>query len=157
MTPENIEERVAELDEVDKSIVAAAENAKKEFAVAKSELQSLKALAEIEKFVRLLLEDIAKQPTTEERFSAAFAGLSSISDYTKNESARIKDRVVILNERISVLESTASYLTTRKVSLLGKKAAIERVVDGTGDPRHPEKISTIRNAEKVRKQHKSDS
>ena len=53
MTPENIEERVAELDEVDKSIVAAAENAKKEFAVAKSELQSLKALAEIEKFVRL--------------------------------------------------------------------------------------------------------
>jgi len=120
-------------------------------------LQSLKALAEIEKFVRLLMEDIAKQPTTEERFNAAFTGISSISDYTKNESARIKDRVVILNERISVLESTASYLTTRKVSLQGKKAAIERVIDGTGDPRHPEKISTIRNAEKVRKQNKSDS
>ena len=66
-------------------------------------------------------------------------------------------KVATTTERASVLESAVSFLQNRSKIYLGKRDAILRVLEGTGDPRHPEKISTIREAEKMKKQKKNDN
>ena len=83
--------------------------------------------------------------------------VKQLNEYLQNEIQKIQSRVIVATERVSVLESTVSFLQNRSNIYLGKRDAIVRVLEGTGDPRHPEKISTIREAEKMKKQKKDDS
>ena len=156
MKIEQIEERITELKDIEQSFNDTLETTKKELVEVRLDTRVLKKLEEIKSFTQTVIEGTEKTPS-ENKAEFVINAIKQLDEYVKNEIQKIQMKVVTTTERVSVLESAVSYLRNRSNSYVGKKDAIVRVLEGTGDPRHPEKISTIREAEKMKKQKKDDS
>lgn len=157
MELQQLEDRALELEEIESSFSAALDVAKKELVESQAELRVIRFIGDVEKFIKNLTEEAGKVQTTDERFTIVASGLARLAEYSRAEPIRIRDRVVATSERVAVIEGTLGMIKSRRISYLGKVEAIRRVVDGTGDPKHPEKISTVREAERVKKLRKADS
>ena len=155
MNVDQINERIAELGDIELPFINSLETTKKELVEAKLDTRVLKKLEEIKTFTQTVVEGSEK--TSVENKAEFVVNVKQLNEYLQNEIQKIQSRVIVATERVSVLESTVSFLQNRSNIYLGKRDAIVRVLEGTGDPRHPEKISTIREAEKMKKQKKDDS
>lgn len=145
------------MQELEESMTTTLEEARKEFLEAQAEMRAVRFINDIDKFLRGLVDEAAKGSTSEDRLLVLANGINKLAEYTKNEPARLRDRAVALNERVTVIEGTLTMVKNRKSSYAGRVEAIRRVVEGDTDPRHPEKISTVREAERIKKQKKIDS
>lgn len=157
MELQQLEDRALELEEIESSFSTALDVAKKELVESQAELRVIRFIGDVEKFIKSLTEEAGRVQTTDERFAIVASGLARLAEYSRAEPIRIRDRVVATSERVAVIEGTLGMIKSRRISYLGKVEAIRRVVDGTGDPKHPEKISTVREAERVKKLRKADS
>lgn len=152
-----LEDRILEIGDIEATIGGTLDASKRELLEAQAEIRSIRVLNEIEKFIRGLNDEVAKAVTQEEKLVIVASGLGKLAEYVKAEPIRLRDRVIAITERVAVLESTSGFLRDRKGTYAGRVAAINRIVEGEGDPRHPEKISTVREAERIKKQRKSDT
>lgn len=157
MELQQIEDRAIELDELEKSILETLENARKDLVDAQADTRAIRFINDIDKFLKGLVDEVSKHSTIDERFAVLANGVGKLAEYAKSEPTRLRDRAVAANEKVIVIEGTVGLIRSRKESYIGKAAAIKRVVDGTGDPKHPEKISTMREAERIKRLKKSDS
>lgn len=156
MKIEQIEERIAELKDIEQPFNDTLETTKKELIEARLDTRILKKLEEIKSFTQNVIERAENTPS-ENKAEFVINTIKQLNEYAKNEIQEIQMKVATTTERASVLESAVSFLQNRSKIYLGKRDAILRVLEGTGDPRHPEKISTIREAEKMKKQKKNDN
>ena len=156
MNIDQINERIAELGDIELPFINSLETTKKELVEAKLDTRVLKKLEEIKTFTQTVVEG-SEKTSVENKAEFVVNAVKQLNEYLQNEIQKIQSRVIVTTERVSVLESTVSFLQNRSNIYLGKRDAIVRVLEGTGDPRHPEKISTIREAEKMKKQKKDDS
>jgi len=156
MKYEEIETRVSEIEEISTMLRNTLERARSEFVESQVEMRFIRQLGEIERFAVGLLESAKKSTSQEELNSIFVTGIEKMIEHARVESTKIKEKLPAMRERVAVLESFSSFLDDKKVTLIGKKEAIERVINEEGDPRHPEKISTLREAERVRKNRKQN-
>jgi len=156
MNIDQINERIAELGDIELPFIDTLETTKKELVEAKLDTRILKKLEEIKTFTQAVIEG-SEKTSAENKAEFVISAVKQLNEYLQNEIQKIQSKVIVATERVSVLENTVSFLQNRSKIYLGKRDAIVRVLEGTGDPRHPEKISTIREAEKVKKQKKDDS
>jgi chromosome segregation ATPase len=157
MQLQQIEDRIVELTEVIGSLEENLANARHEQQEAQADMRCTKVLNEIERFIKSVNDEISRNESHDEKVKIAVGGLAKLGEFARTEPLRLRDRAIALSERVAVIEGTISFIGGRRGSYEGKAAAINRVVDGTGDPRHPEKISTVREAERIKKQRKTDT
>ena len=113
-------------------------------------------ISEVEKYLKGLSQDISRADESL-RIKIAFDGIQKLIEICSTESKKIQNRVVSLEERTKVLDGVSDFIKGRSSSYTGRLEAIERVVSGDTDPRHPEKISVVREAERIKKQKKVDN
>jgi len=155
MQYEHIDAMSAEIDVIITPIRATLEQAREESSQARASMVTLKALGELERFLKALQDEIARAPETD-KLGVSVLGIAKATDFLAGEQLKVRERAVLTNERVAVLESVVGHLTSHQNSLLTKKAAVDRVVEGDTDPRHPEKISVVREAERVKKAKKAE-
>jgi hypothetical protein len=155
MQYEHIDAMSAEIDVIVTPIRATLEQAREESSQARASTVTLKALGELERFLKGLQDEIVRAPEPD-KLRVAAQGITKATEFLTGEQLRVRERVVSTNERVSVLESVVGHLTSHQGSLLARKSAVERVVEGDTDPRHPEKISVVREAERVKKTKKAE-
>jgi hypothetical protein len=156
MKYEEIEPRIDELEEVSKTVAGTLEKAKVELSEAQIEMRFVKQLVEIEGFVSGLMNAARDSMSQEEALRSLIGGLNKIQEYVRAESQRVRERVPAMKERVAVLESLQGFMGDRKRSHVARKEAIERVAADESDTKRPERISTVREAEKLRKARKQD-
>jgi hypothetical protein len=155
MQYEHIDAMSAEIDVIVTPIKATLEQAREEASQARATMVTLKALGELERFLKGLQEEIVRAPEPD-KLRVATLGITKATEFLAGEQLRVRERTVSTNERVAVLESVVGHLTSHQGALLSRKAAVERVVEGDTDPRHPEKISVVREAERVKKAKKAE-
>jgi hypothetical protein len=155
MQYEHIDAMSAEIDVIITPIRATLEQAREDSAQARASMVTLKALGELERFLKGLQEEIVRAPEPD-KLRVAALGIAKATDFLAGEQLRVRERTVSTSERVAVLESVVGHLTSHQNSLLTKKEAVDRVVEGDTDPRHPEKISVVREAERVKKAKKAE-
>jgi hypothetical protein len=119
------------------------------------ELAFVKKFQSIEKYLNDLLEGIKNVPE-EKKVSALTEGLTTLSSFCKNEQKVLNENVIKASEKIKTLQDVVGHIDTHTMQLANKKKAIERVAFEETDPKHPEKISVQREAEKLKKSRKQE-
>lgn len=156
MQTEQIRERLQEAQEIFDVISKTRESSFSELKDAKEELRSLKVILEVEKYLKNLSLDINRADETI-RLKVAFEGIQKLIEICSTESKKLQNRVISLEERTKVLDGISDFIKGRSSSYSGRLEAIERVVSGDTDPKHPERISVLREAERIKKQKKGDN
>lgn len=155
MKIEQIEERLLEVNEIEAPFIKLLETTRNELHEVKLDARSIKHLEDIKTFSQSVIDGV-KKIDEQDKLNFAINSFKQLNEHTKSKIQEIQTRVITTTERISVLESTIEYLRNRSISYVGKKEAITRVLEGTGDPKHPEKISTLREVERIKKSKKGD-
>lgn len=156
MQTEQIRERLQEAQEIFDVISKTRESSANELKDAKEDLRSLKVISEVEKYLKNLFLDVNRADETL-RLKIAFEGIQKLIEICSSESKKLQNRVVSLEERTKVLDGISDFVKGRSSSYSGRLEAIERVVSGDTDPKHPERISVLREAERIKKQKKGDN
>lgn len=156
MKYENIEEMSAEIEALISPIRATLVQAKEDLVVARASSGSVKALGDLEKFLKGLQEEIGRTQE-QDKTKVALVGIARATEFLVAEQQKVRDRIVSSGERVTVLESVVAHVDSHRTALLTRKEAVERVMEGDLDERHPEKISVVREAERVKKTKKQDS
>lgn len=156
MKYEHIEEMSAEIETFISPIRATLVQAKEDLVVARAISGSVKPLGDLEKFLRGLQEEVGRAQD-QDKAKVALVGIARATEFLVNEQQKVRDRIVSTGERVAVLESVIAHVDSHRSALLSRKEAVERVMEGNTDERHPEKISVVREAERVKKTKKQDS
>ncbi len=156
MQTEQIKERLQEAQEIFDVISKTRESSINELKDAKEDLRSLRVISEVEKYLKSLSQDINRADETL-RLKVAFEGIQKLIEICSAESKKLQNRVISLEERTKVLDGVSDFIKGRSSSYSGRLEAIDRVVSGDTDLRHPEKISVLREAERIKKQKKGDN
>lgn len=156
MQTEQIKERLQEAQEIFDVISKTRESSINELKDAKEDLRSIKVISEVEKYLKNLSQDVYKAEDTL-KLKIAFEGIQKLIEICSAESKKLQNRVVSLEERTKVLDGVSDFIKGRSSSYAGRLEAIERVVSGDIDPKHPERISVVREAERIKKQKKGDN
>lgn len=156
MTYENIEPTISEIKSMIEPLRKTINDLELSINQANIELAITPKFANMEKYAKDMIELIKKSPD-EKKVAMAIEGFSKVSDYCRAEQKLFSDNVVKLKERQMTLKSIVENFDKHIQSLEAKKQAIERVASGDIDPKHPEKISTVREAEKLKKSKKQDN
>jgi len=154
MKYEEIEPRMAELDEVGGVVGGTLDRARNELIESQIEFRFTRQFSEIESFLSSTLLAAKEAKSQEELVSKLVSGLTKIQEYVRNESQRLRERVPAMRERVAVLESVSGFIKERKGAHESRKQAIERVTSEEESPGRPERIAVVREAEKLRKSRK---
>ena len=155
MNYENIEPTIAEIKSLIDPLKKSLNESNLSINQASAELAANPKLANMEKYAKDILELLKKTPD-EKKIAVAIEGFSKISDYCRAEQKAAADNIIKLKERQITLKSVIDYFDKHILALENRKQAIERVANDEIDPKHPEKISTIREAEKLKKSKKQE-
>jgi len=150
MNYENIDPTITEIKSSVDPLKKSLNDLDQSISQATAELSVTSKLANMEKYAKDMIDLIKKAPD-EKKIAAAVEGFSKISEYCRAEQKMMSDNVIKLKERQSTLKFVVEHFDKHIQGLEARKQAIERVANDEVDPRHPEKISTIREAEKLKK------
>jgi phage shock protein A len=150
MNYENIEPAIAEIKSLIEPLKKSLNDLEASISQASAELSVAPKLSNMEKYAKDMIELLKKTPD-EKKAAVAAEGFQKISEYCKVEQKLMSENVVKLKERQATLKSVIEHFDKHITSLEARKQAVERVANDDVDPRHPEKISTVREAEKLKK------
>ena len=149
MKIELISERLSETEEIASSILELKNSLRNSLNKAKEDSNSFKILNEIEAFTRNVIEEIKKTESDSDKLNIATANLQKLLESSRAEISNIKSKISSLEERVSVLNDIENFLNDKKNIYKGKIEAILRAADDE-KPARPEKLSTIREAKKIK-------
>lgn len=150
MNYENIEPAIVEIKSLIEPLKKSLNESELSINQAMAELSVAPKLSNMEKYAKDMI-DLLKKAPDEKKVAIAAEGFQKISEYCKAEQKLMSENVVKLKERQSTLKSVIEHFDKHVQGLEAKKQAIERVANDEVDPRHPERISTVREAEKLKK------
>lgn len=149
MKIELISERLSETEEIANSILELRNSLRNSLNKAKEDSNSFKILNEIEAFTRNVIEEVKKVESDSEKLNIALASLQKLLETSRIEKANMKNRISALEERVAVLNDIENFLNNKKSIYTGKIEAIMRTA-AEESPARPEKLSTIREAKKLK-------
>lgn len=149
MKIELISERLSETEEIANSILELRNSLRNSLNKAKEDSNSFKILNEIEAFTRNVIEEVKKVESDSEKLNIALASLQNLLETSRIEKANMKNRISALEERVAVLNDIENFLNNKKSIYTGKIEAIMRTA-AEESPARPEKLSTIREAKKLK-------
>ena len=109
MNIDQINERIAELGDIELPFINSLETTKKELVEAKLDTRVLKKLEEIKTFTQTVVEG-SEKTSVENKAEFVVNAVKQLNEYLQNEIQKIQSRVIVATERVSVLESTVSFL-----------------------------------------------
>jgi len=149
MKIELISERLSETEEIANSILELRNSLRNSLNKAKEDSNSFKILNEIEAFTRNVIEEVKKVESDSEKLNITLASLKKLFEYSGAELTNMKNRIISLEEKVSVLNDVENFLNDKKSVYKGKIDAIIRTA-AEENPNRPEKLSTVREAKKLK-------
>jgi F0F1-type ATP synthase delta subunit len=158
MSIENIKSKIEECNDIQKHFESIKSKAEIELQQALFEQQFIPRLGMINSKVQETMS-ILKNPNVspEDKMKALIKGMEMIGEFTNIEIMKIPQKKLIAEEKIKTITAVVSEIKQRSDQHEARIIAIERVAAGDVDPKRPERIAVVREAEKLKKVKQSDN